>query len=48
MDTENKSLNLPASRNREPHFSLTREAGFSHFEKLDIRSQTNLFYAAKP
>ena len=26
---------------------LAREAGFSHFEKLDIRSQTNLFYAAK-
>lgn len=28
--------------------ALAREAGFSHFEKLDIRSQTNLFYAAKP
>ena len=27
---------------------LLREAGFGRFEKLDIRSQTNLFYAAKP
>lgn len=27
---------------------LLHEAGFGRFEKLDIRSQTNLFYAAKP
>jgi 2-polyprenyl-3-methyl-5-hydroxy-6-metoxy-1,4-benzoquinol methylase len=27
---------------------LLREAGFSRSEKLDIRSQTNLFYAARP
>jgi SAM-dependent methyltransferase len=27
---------------------LLHEAGFGRFEKLDIRSQTNLFYAARP
>lgn len=27
--------------------ALVREAGFSDFRKLDIKSQTNLFYAAK-
>jgi 2-polyprenyl-3-methyl-5-hydroxy-6-metoxy-1,4-benzoquinol methylase len=27
---------------------LIREAGFNHFERLDIRSATNLFYAARP
>lgn len=27
---------------------LAREAGFSRFERLDIRSLTNLFYAARP
>jgi len=27
---------------------LLREAGFERFERLDIRSQTNLFYAARP
>ena len=27
---------------------LLRDAGFGSFEKLDIKSQTNLFYAAKP
>jgi 2-polyprenyl-3-methyl-5-hydroxy-6-metoxy-1,4-benzoquinol methylase len=27
---------------------LLREAGFAHFKMLDIKSQTNLFYAAKP
>ena len=27
---------------------LVREAGFSSFEKLGIKSQTNLFYAAQP
>jgi SAM-dependent methyltransferase len=27
---------------------LIREAGFRHFERLDIRSATNLFYAARP
>ncbi len=27
--------------------SLVREAGFKHFERLDIRSATNLFYAAR-
>lgn len=27
---------------------LVQEAGFSRFEKLDIKSQTNLFYAARP
>jgi hypothetical protein len=26
---------------------LLHEAGFGKFEKLDIKSQTNLFYAAK-
>ena len=25
--------------------ALTRQAGFSHFETLDIKSQTNIFYA---
>jgi ubiquinone/menaquinone biosynthesis C-methylase UbiE len=28
--------------------ALLREAGFASIEQLDIRSQTNLFYAAKP
>lgn len=28
--------------------SLTREAGFSRFEMLDIKSQTNQFYAVRP
>jgi hypothetical protein len=28
------------------HGKLLNEAGFSQIEKLDIRSQTNLFYAA--
>jgi len=28
--------------------SLVRDAGFKHFERLDIRSATNLFYAARP
>lgn len=28
--------------------ALVREAGFPHFEKLNIRSQTNLFYAVRP
>jgi len=27
---------------------LLREAGYGQFQKLDIRSQTNLFYAARP
>jgi 2-polyprenyl-3-methyl-5-hydroxy-6-metoxy-1,4-benzoquinol methylase len=27
--------------------TLLHQAGFSRFEKLDIRSQTNLFYAAR-
>jgi len=27
---------------------LLRDAGFRHFERLDIRSATNLFYAARP
>jgi 2-polyprenyl-3-methyl-5-hydroxy-6-metoxy-1,4-benzoquinol methylase len=27
---------------------LVREAGFSRFEKLDLKSLTNLFYAARP
>lgn len=27
---------------------LVREAGFSHFEHLNIKSQVNLFYAARP
>jgi 2-polyprenyl-3-methyl-5-hydroxy-6-metoxy-1,4-benzoquinol methylase len=27
---------------------LLREAGFQRFERLDIKSQTNLFYAARP
>ena len=27
---------------------LVREAGFTQFKKLDIKSQTNLFYSAKP
>jgi len=27
---------------------LVRDAGFRHFERLDIRSATNLFYAARP
>lgn len=27
---------------------LAREAGFTRFEKLDIKSLTNLFYAARP
>jgi SAM-dependent methyltransferase len=27
---------------------LVRQAGFGRFERLDIRSQTNLFYAARP
>jgi SAM-dependent methyltransferase len=27
---------------------LLREAGFGRFERLDIKSQTNLFYAARP
>ncbi len=27
--------------------ALVREAGFTRFDKLDIKSQTNLFYAAK-
>jgi 2-polyprenyl-3-methyl-5-hydroxy-6-metoxy-1,4-benzoquinol methylase len=27
---------------------LLREAGFARFEKLDIKSQTNLFYAVRP
>ncbi|MDH3420087.1 MAG: FAD-dependent oxidoreductase [Gammaproteobacteria bacterium] len=30
MDTENKALTLPSGRNRQPHFSLTREAGFAN------------------
>ena len=33
MDTENKALILPPSRNREPHFSLSREAGFANGAK---------------
>jgi len=28
--------------------ALLRDAGFRHFERLDIRSATNLFYAARP
>jgi 2-polyprenyl-3-methyl-5-hydroxy-6-metoxy-1,4-benzoquinol methylase len=28
--------------------TLLREAGFGQFQKLDIKSQTNLFYAARP
>jgi ubiquinone/menaquinone biosynthesis C-methylase UbiE len=28
--------------------ALVRKAGFTHFERLDIRSLTNLFYAARP
>ena len=40
MDTENKALTLPPGRNREPHYSLTREAGFANGAKdldwLDI------------
>lgn len=27
---------------------LVRDAGYSHFEKLDIKSKVNLFYVAKP
>jgi hypothetical protein len=27
---------------------LAREAGFTQFKRLDLKSQTNLFYAAKP
>jgi 2-polyprenyl-3-methyl-5-hydroxy-6-metoxy-1,4-benzoquinol methylase len=27
---------------------LAREAGFTQFQRLDLKSQTNLFYAAKP
>jgi hypothetical protein len=27
---------------------LVRDAGFTHFERLDIKSQTFLFYAARP
>lgn len=27
---------------------LLREAGFTRFEVLDIKSQVNLFYAAQP
>ena len=27
--------------------ALVREAGFNRFDKLDIKSQTNLFYTAK-
>jgi len=27
---------------------LVREAGFSQFKQLDLKSQTNLFYSAKP
>jgi hypothetical protein len=27
---------------------LLREAGFKDFQRLDIRSATNLFYAARP
>jgi hypothetical protein len=28
--------------------ALLHEVGFSRFEKLDIKSQANLFYAAQP
>jgi hypothetical protein len=28
--------------------ALLHEVGFSRFEKPDIKSQTNLFYAARP
>jgi ubiquinone/menaquinone biosynthesis C-methylase UbiE len=28
--------------------TLLREAGFSHFRRLDIKSQTHFFYAARP
>jgi hypothetical protein len=27
---------------------LVKEAGFSRFQRLDIKSLTNLFYAARP
>lgn len=33
MDTENKALTLPPGRNRQPHFSLTREAGYANGAK---------------
>lgn len=28
--------------------TLVREAGYNHFQKLDIKSQVNLFYAVRP
>ena len=33
MDIENKALLLPPSRNRQPHYSLTREAGYANRAK---------------
>jgi glutamate synthase (NADPH/NADH) small chain len=33
MDAENKKLVIPAGRNRLPHFSLSREAGFANQPK---------------